>query len=97
MNMNARKRNSRGFTLIEVLIGIVIFALGMMALAQLQGSLARNSGDANARTVATNIAEEIIETARTFSQITVSTDPDIRAYNDIVEGEILDLERGGML
>ena len=60
-NTNARKRNSSGFTLIEVLIGILIFAVGMMALAKLQGNLARNSGDANARTVATNIAEEIIE------------------------------------
>ncbi len=46
MKTNAWKRNSRGFTLLEVLIGIVIFALGMMALAQLQTSLARNSADA---------------------------------------------------
>jgi len=80
----ARKHKSNGFTLIEVLIGILIFALGMMALAKLQGNLARNSGDSNARTVATNIAEEVIESARQFSQIT--SDGTNAAYNDIVTG-----------
>ena len=68
MNICTRKRGNKGFTLIEVLIGILIFALGMMALAKLQGNLARNSGDSNARTVATNIAEEIIESARVFQK-----------------------------
>ena len=67
--MNAWKRRNGGFTLIEVLMGILIFAVGMLALAKLQGNLARNSGDANARTVATNIAEEIIEEVRVFGQI----------------------------
>ena len=83
-NTNARKRNSSGFTLIEVLIGILIFALGMMALAKLQGNLARNSGDTNARTVATNIAEEVIEEARIFGQI--DYDGTNAAYEDIVDG-----------
>ena len=84
MNANTRMRGSRGYTLVEVLVGILIFAVGMMALAQLQGNLAKNSGDANARTVATNVAEEIIETARSFSQIT--SDGTNHAYNDIVDG-----------
>jgi len=92
MKMNARKRNNHGYTLLEVLIGIVIFALGMMALAQLQGSLARNSSDANVRTVATNIAEEMIEQARSFSQI--SSQVGKHAYNDIVTG-MQTVTRGG--
>jgi type IV pilus modification protein PilV len=75
-----------GYTLIEVLVGILIFALGMMALAKLQGNLARNSGDANARTVATNIAEETIEAARTFGRI--DSDGVNAAYNDIVDGTV---------
>lgn len=77
------QHRSRGFTLIEVLIGILIFALGMMALAKLQGNLARNSGDSNARTVATNIAEEIIEQARVFQKI--NSDGTNPAYNDITD------------
>ena len=91
-NTNARKRNSSGFTLIEVLIGILIFAVGMLALAKLQGNLARNSGDANARTVATNIAEEVIEEARIFGQI--DSDGTNAAYNDIVDGTRT-ITRGG--
>ena len=86
MKTNAWKRHNRGFTLLEVLIGIVIFALGMMALAQLQSSLARNSTDSNARTVATNIAEELIESARSFSQITKDPAGIKHAYNDIETG-----------
>jgi len=94
MKTNARKRNHSGFTLLEVLIGMVIFALGMLALTQLQGSLARNSSDSNARTVAINIAEELIEEARTFSQITTDPDGVKQAYEDI--GNVPDtIERGG--
>jgi type IV pilus modification protein PilV len=94
MNSSTPRRQSRGFTLIEVLIGILIFAIGMMALAKLQGNLARNSGDSNARTVATNIAEEVIERARIFQKI--ESDGTNPAYNDIVDGTQT-IERSGNL
>ena len=106
----ARKRTVGGFTLIEVLIGILVFALGMMALASLQSNLAKNSSDANARTVAINIGEEVIEAVRAFNQITsdgtTSTYADIFddsevtpgsinfAYNDMIPGS-LTVSRGG--
>jgi len=86
MNASTRKRRSRGFTLIEVLIGILIFAIGMLALASLQGSLARNSGDSNARTVAMNIAEERLEQARRFSQVGPSADPAVATFAGIASG-----------
>jgi prepilin-type N-terminal cleavage/methylation domain-containing protein len=92
--MNIRIRNYAGFTLIEVLVGIVVFALGMMALAQLQGNLSRSSGEANARTVAVNLAEETIEQMRTFGQITASTTVD--AFNNIITKQYPLLERGGI-
>jgi len=84
MISNSRKYRTGGYTLIEVLIGIMIFALGMMALAKLQGNLARNSSDSNARTVATNIAEEFIESRRAFVQI--PSDGVNSAYEDIADG-----------
>jgi len=95
MDMDTRDRFEAGFTLLEVLIGIIIFAMGMLALAQLQGNLSKNSADANARTVAANIAEETIESWRTFSQVTASADPDVDAFNNIVSGEST-LQRGGI-
>ena len=92
-HIHASQRRNRGFTLLEVLIGILVFAVGMMALAKLQGNLARNSTDANARTVAANIAEEVVEAARTFGQIT--SDGTNSAYNDIVDGSST-ISRGGI-
>jgi type II secretory pathway pseudopilin PulG len=80
--------------LIEVLVGIVIFALGMMALAQLQGSLSKASAEANARTVAINIAEEIVERLRTFSQVTASETVD--AFNNITTRHPRTVRRGGI-
>ena len=38
-----------GFSLIEVMVAVVILATGLLALAALQGALARNSSDAKAR------------------------------------------------
>jgi len=83
-NMNTRKR-MRGITLLDVLLAMVIFAVGMLALAHLQTNLTRSSTDANTRTVATNVGEEVLELLRTYQR--VSTDPDednpVFAYADI--------------
>ena len=58
-----------GFSLLEVLIGIAIFAIGMLALASLQGALTRSSAEAKVRTTAVNIAEQIIEGHKGFNLI----------------------------
>ena len=65
--------HARGATLIDVLIAIMIFVVGMLALASLQGNLTRSSTDAKARTVGTNIAEEIIEGMRSFDTLRAAT------------------------
>jgi prepilin-type N-terminal cleavage/methylation domain-containing protein len=86
----------KGYSIMEVLIAIVIFAIGMMALAQLQGSLTRSSANANVRTVATNIAEETIENLRGFAQL--DTDPAgvLPAYEDIATTSAGTETRGGI-
>ena len=86
-------RHQSGTTLLEVLIGMVIFAIGILALVQLQGNLSKGSADANARTVAINIAEETIEAARTFSQVTAGVG--VNAFNNIVTGTATE-SRGGI-
>ena len=86
----------RGMSLLEVLIGIIIFAIGMLALASLQGSLTRSAADANARSVAVNLAETLIERKRGFARI--ETDPlgVFPAYADIVDNEIITETHGGI-
>lgn len=46
---NGSPRPSAGFSLIEVMVAVVVLATGLLALAALQGALARNSADAKAR------------------------------------------------
>jgi type II secretory pathway pseudopilin PulG len=94
MNISrTHKRTAAGFSLLEVLIGMVIFALGIMALAQLQGNLSKSSADSNIRSVAINIAEENIEAARTFSQVTGGVG--VNAFNNITSGSRTET-RGGI-
>lgn len=85
---------SAGMTLLEVLIGIIIFAFGILALVQLQSSMARSASDANTRTVAVNIAEETIELKRGFSRLTKDPEGIEYAYADIEPGQY-PVARGG--
>lgn len=80
--MNYREMNigQRGFSLLEVLIAVVVFAVGLLAIASLQGNLMRSGGEAKARTVATSLAEDRIERARAFL-----TDNDFDALGDEAE------------
>ena len=82
MDNNMNYSAQRGYNLLEVLIAIAIFAIGMLALASLQGSLTRSGADANFRTVAVNIAERTIEVFRGFAAI--DSGLGVPAYNDIV-------------
>ena len=49
---NHLARSPAGFTLLEVVLAIAVFAFGLLALIELQTRLARSSSDANLRTVA---------------------------------------------
>ena len=57
---------SKGFTLLEILIALLIISIGLGALATLQGKLTRYSAVAKQRTLAINLAEQQIETMRAF-------------------------------
>jgi prepilin-type N-terminal cleavage/methylation domain-containing protein len=85
--MKDRSRNSRpkGYSLIEVLIAMAVFSVGILAFGQLQGHLARANLDARIRTLASNIAEEEVEMQKRFTKLT-ATEAGEFAYEDVTSG-----------
>jgi type IV pilus modification protein PilV len=63
-------KSTRGFSLIEVLVAVVIMTIGLLALASLQLSLMRASGQTKAQSVAMGLAKETIEADRAFTDYT---------------------------
>jgi type IV pilus assembly protein PilV len=62
---SANIRASRGFTLIEVLVSLIILSVGLLGLGLLQSQSLKASYSANHRTIATNLAYEILDEMRT--------------------------------
>jgi type IV pilus assembly protein PilV len=57
-------RRQAGFSLIEVLIALLVLAIGLLGLAFLQVLNVRYTGSAEQRTMATNLASEVIDMMR---------------------------------
>ena len=57
-------RISRGFTLLEVLIAVLVLSLGLLGLAALQAYSIRFNQSANYRTQATNVATQMLDQIR---------------------------------
>lgn len=55
-----RRQGARGFLLLEVLVAVLIFAIGVLALVGLQAASIRQSGDAKFRADATLLANDLI-------------------------------------
>lgn len=64
-----RARGQRGFSLLEVLVAAAVLAIGLLALAQLQGALIRSSAEARAFSLATSLAKDKIEEMRAFNTL----------------------------
>jgi type IV pilus assembly protein PilV len=62
-------RGERGFTLLEILIGISIFAIGVLAVATMQVSAIRGNRLGNEVTQATFLAEEKLEELKNSADI----------------------------
>lgn len=57
-------RRSRGFSLIEVMVAVVILATGLLALAALQAAITRNAADARSRSQVAAFVDLAIEQVR---------------------------------
>lgn len=54
------RRRAAGFTMIEVLVALLVFSLGVLALVAIQATAARMASDARDRAVATFLADQIL-------------------------------------
>lgn len=68
MKAPTHRQSTRGFSLIEVLVAIVILSVGLLALASLQLSLFRSSADTKAQTVAASLGKQMIEQMMSFQK-----------------------------
>lgn len=69
---------TRGFSLLEVLVAVVILSIGLLALASLQLGLIRSSSESKAQSVALGLIKDKIETLRSFTTLNgyiAMTDP----------------------
>lgn len=64
MMRRRHKRRQHGFTLIEVLVSLIVLAIGLLGLAQLQARGLKFNQDAYARSQATVLAYEMIDRMR---------------------------------
>jgi type IV pilus modification protein PilV len=76
--------NDNGFTLIEMLIAISIFAIGFLAVASLQVSAGKNNRTASETTAAINIASDRMERLMnaSFTDALLNPDPTVNPHPD---------------
>ena len=62
----SRKNTQDGFTMVEVLIALTLFILGILTLMESQASSIRNMTNARIQTEATAVGKELIERLRSL-------------------------------
>lgn len=82
------RSTTRGFTLLEALIALLVLSFGMLAIAGFQVTLTRNSDLAKQRTEALRLAQQKVESLRAYGQVdTYTASPHIVNYtDDVVSG-----------
>lgn len=59
--MTGSAGSQKGFTLLELLIALTIFAVGLLSIAQMQDVAIQGNSTSNVRTEATSLAQGILE------------------------------------
>ena len=70
MIRSIQPEGNKGFTLMEVLITIAIFSIGVLAVASMQYWSTRNTSSGNIMTTATNLARAQMETLKSVPDVT---------------------------
>jgi Tfp pilus assembly protein PilV len=78
------RRTTRGVTLIESIIALLVVGFGLASIAGFQLSLSRNADVARQRSEATRLAQERIEAWRAFEQL--DSEGGKAAYSDLASG-----------
>ena len=68
-------KDKRGFTLIEVMVAMVIFAVGILALAGMQSNYISGNAQARLQTEATALGAHVIEQLRSMPFDAADLDP----------------------
>lgn len=88
----SRKDKQSGIFLIEVMISILIFSIGVLGLVGLQAIAIQNSANAEGRTLASTLANDIVSqmwVRKTSSLSSPELSADITAWQDRVQSSRL--------
>lgn len=81
--MKTLHSNQRGIALVEVMIAIIIVAVGILGISKLQVNVVRSAVDANNRSIAAVIAQNKVDDLRTYARLTTPAagDPTLNNLN----------------
>lgn len=88
-NIISIKNHQSGFTLIEVLVAIIVLAIGLLGLAALQADSLRNNHSAYLRSQATILAYEIIDRMRASRERAINGEYDITLGDAAPTGSLI--------
>ena len=87
--------NENGFTLIEVLVALTIFSIGLLALASMQVTSLRGNANAQVLTSATTLAEGTLEGLLSWDADDDRLDADVTDVE--IDGSPFTIEGGGTM
>ena len=70
------KKNRAGFTIVELIVAMIVFAVGVLGLAATAASVTRLMGGATRQTIAANIAQSRLEKLRASPCATLTNGAD---------------------
>ncbi|MED5606115.1 type IV pilus modification protein PilV [Pseudomonas sp. JH-2] len=81
------RRAHRGFSMIEVLVALLVVAVGALGMLALQGQAMRHSVDANLRSNAVMLAEELLELMRSNRDVLFDAAGQLNGESDYFKAE----------